>query len=60
MKGIVMNEIKHTCIFCKKTEIILTWGKRLRKCSCGVVYQYKPYTNKPGRGYAARQAAKAA
>ena len=54
-----MNEIKHTCIFCKKTEITLNWGKRLRKCSCGVVYQYKPYANKPGRGYAARQAAKA-
>ena len=58
-KEIKMNEIRHACIFCKKAEVILNWDKRLHKCSCGVTYQYRPYTNKPGRGYAARQAAKA-
>jgi len=53
------NEIKHTCIFCKKDEIHLAWHKRLYKCSCGVVYAYRPRIDMPGRGFAARQAEKA-
>jgi len=36
------NIIKHQCIFCKKDEIELSWEKREQKCSCGIVYLYKP------------------